>query len=207
MSRLLVLGAGGNGRVVADIASIIGDWHHIAFLDDHPGDSRVCDQWEVLGPCAELRQHAPDFDAAVVAFGDNALRERWFDTVLECDLEPATIVAPTASVSPRCLLGPGTIVMPQAVVNVGSITGRCCLVNTASTIDHDCCLGDAVHVSPGANLGGGVRVGDRTWIGIGASVNHEVTIGKDVVVGGGAAVVADLPDACCAVGVPARPRS
>ena len=207
MSALLVLGAGGNGRVIADIASDAGDWDRIAVLDDHQKAFEPDAHWEILGSCASLPEVASDFDALVIGFGDNTLRDEWFDRSRECGIEVATIIARSASVSSRASLGPGTVVMPQAAVNIGVSTGRCCLVNTGATIDHDCRLGDAVHVAPGAHLAGNVEVGDRTWIGIGASVRHGISIGRDVMVGAGAAVVLDLPDACSAMGVPARVRA
>lgn len=80
------------------------------------------------------------------------------------------------------------------------------IINTGASVDHDCSLGDAVHVSPGAHLAGEVCLGDRSWMGIGSSVRQMVKIGCDVMVGAGAAVVADIPDACLAIGVPARVR-
>ena len=207
MSSLLVLGAGGNGRVIADVASDAGDWDRIAFLDDNLESFQPEAHWAILGPCSDLSKIASEFDALVIGFGDNALREEWFDRSRECGIELATIISPSASVSSRATLGPGTVVMPQAAVNIGVTTGRCCLVNTGATIDHDCRLGDSVHVAPGAHLAGNVGVGDRTWVGIGASVRHGISIGRDVMVGAGAAVVLDLPDACSAMGVPARVRA
>ena len=90
--------------------------------------------------------------------------------------------------------------------NVDSRIGIGAIINTDATVDHDCVLGSAVHVSPGAHLAGGVCVGDRSWVGIGSAVRQLARIGSDVMVGAGAAVVADIPDGCVVTGVPARPR-
>jgi acetyltransferase-like isoleucine patch superfamily enzyme len=50
----------------------------------------------------------------------------------------------------------------------------------------------------------GILLGDNVWLGTGAKVLDGVRIGKDVVVGAGAVVNADLPDGAIAAGVPAR---
>jgi sugar O-acyltransferase (sialic acid O-acetyltransferase NeuD family) len=205
MNGLLIIGAGGHGRVIADVASGIGSWGRIAFLDDRVDDIGAGCSWPVLGKCESFASVAGEFDAVIVGFGDNALRLDWADRVIGQGLELATIISPGANVSENARVGAGTVVMPGAVVNIGASTGRCAIINTGATLDHDCHLEDAVHLAPGAHLGGGVRVGARTWIGIGAAVRHGVSIGDDVIVGVGAAVHADLPDGCTAVGVPARP--
>ena len=206
MSALLVLGAGGNGRVIADVADRTGEWSRIAFLDDSLPSGSDVEGWAVLGPCSALPDVASDHDAVVIGFGDNRLRHDWIERAGAAGLELACIVARSASVSGRASLGPGCVVMPHAVVNIGGRLGPGCLVNTGATVDHDCRLGAAVHLAPGAHLGGDVTVGERTWIGVGASVRHGATIGSDVMVGAGAAVVSDLPSDCTAVGVPARIR-
>lgn len=207
MKGLLIIGAGGNGRVIADMAEDLGHWSKIAFLDDELSRTLESESWQIIGPCSALAEIADDFDDVVIAFGDNALRYSWIERAMASSLELATVIAPSASVSSHAHLGPGTVVMPQAVVNVGAKIGSCGLINTGSSVDHDCVLGDAVHVAPGARLGGDVTIGDRTWIGLGAAVRHGIVIGQDVLVGAGAAVVNNLPSSCTAMGVPARVRS
>ena len=203
---LLIIGAGGNGRVIADLASSDPRWSRIAFLDDAVYSTDGERPWETLGPCTDLDQHVGSFTHGIVGFGDNAMRVEWIMKLEDSGLAIATIVSESASVSARAELGPGTVVMPRAVVNIGVKTGSGCLINTSASVDHDCILQNGVHVAPGAHVGGDVQIGLRSWIGIGASVRHGMRIGKDVVVGAGAAVVTDLPDSCVAVGVPARVR-
>ncbi|MDG2422742.1 MAG: acetyltransferase [Phycisphaerales bacterium] len=204
---LLILGAGGNGHVIADLADRSGQWSRIAFLDDAAAKSDADYQWEIIGKCGDLSDHVSGFTHGIVAFGDNELRSHWLSHLQESQLVMAVIVAESAEVSSRASLGPGTVVMPQAAVNIGVRTGPGCIINTGASVDHDCLLGESVHIAPGAHVGGDVAIGDRTWIGIGSSVRHGITIGNDVMVGAGAAVISDLPDECTAVGVPARART
>ncbi|MDG2095583.1 MAG: acetyltransferase [Phycisphaerales bacterium] len=201
-NRLLIIGAGGNGRVISDMAEQSGDWSMIAFLDDSVDAHDY--PWGIVGSCSDFAEHAAIFTHGVVAFGDNTLRSKWLERIAQTSLQMPTIIADSAQVSPRAKLGPGTVVMPQAAVNIGSDIGTGCIINTGASVDHDCRLGSCVHIAPGAHVGGHVTIGERSWIGIGSSVRNGIDIGSDVMVGAGAAVVSNLPDGCRAVGVPAK---
>jgi len=204
VSGLLVMGAGGHGRVVASSAFQTRRWTQIAFLDDkYPGVGAV-DDMPVLGPFADAASLHSRFPEAVVALGESHLRMRILRELQEMGFGLPVVVHPAAWVSSSATLGAGTVVFAHGVVNPGARLGQGCIVNTAATVDHDCQIGDGVHLSPGVHLGGEVTVGEHTWLGLGANIKHGVTIGKDVIVGVGAAVVCDLPDGVTAMGVPAR---
>lgn len=204
MSRLLILGAGGHGRVVADAALLRGLWTEVAFLDDKYPELTTIDGLPVLGPFSAVGDFAGRYEEAVAAAGDNALRLKVLELLRGFGFRLPVLVHPRASVASGVELGAGTVILAQCAINAGAQLGEGCIVNTGATIDHDCRLGHGVHLSPGVHLGGAVTIGDRTWLGVGASVRNGVTIGCDVVVGVGAAVVDDLPDAVTAIGVPAR---
>ena len=124
---LLILGAGGNGRVLADLADQSGNWSRIAFLDDALSVAKEGCPWEIIGKCGDLSDHIDGFSHGIVAFGDNELRSHWISHLKETDLQMPVIMAPSAEVSPRAVLGPGTVVMPQAAVNIGARTGTGCI--------------------------------------------------------------------------------
>ena len=205
MNRLAILGASGHGKVVADAAERAG-WRHIVFFDDAKDAGGAIGPWPIHGRTGDLAGAAREFDGAVVAIGDNRIRLRKHQELSAAGLTLATIVHPSAVVSPHAVLGSGTVVFACAVVNPFTRLGVSCIVNTSASIDHDCLLGDAVHISPGAHLGGGVSVGDGTWIGIGAAVRHGVRVGSSVMVAAGAAVVNDIEDGMTVMGVPAKQR-
>lgn len=203
MKRLLIIGAGGHGKVVAD-AALLSGWDRVAFLDDRAGTLTQVLGLPVIGELPALREHASAVDAAVVAIGAARLRLELQEQCVAAGLSIATIIHPSASVSRFATLGPGSVVFAHAVINPGTTLGRAGIVNTAATIDHDCRLGDGVHLSPGTHLGGAVVVGDRTWVGIGAVVRQGIEIGHDSIVGAGAAVVAAVLPHTTVVGVPAK---
>lgn len=195
MSSLLIIGAGGHGKVVAETALACGH-SDIAFLDQDWPTRRENGQWPIVGK-PEVR------DASMFcAVGRNIERMRIF---LELQLNDSPVlVHPSVVLSPTAKLGPGTVAVAGCIVNADARVGRGVILNTASTIDHDCVIEDFVHISPGAHLAGGVNVGEGTWIGIGAVVREGVRIGKNVVVAAGATVIHDVSDSTRVGGVPAR---
>lgn len=196
MQALRIIGAGGHGRVVADVAFAMG-YRDIAFLDTEYPDRKNNGAWPIWGTPSVKGP-----EQWFCAVGSNATRAHLFETL---DLyDPPILIHPFSSVSPSARLGLGTLLVAGAVVNANAQTGRGVIVNTGCSVDHDCVLDDFVHISPGARLAGNVQVGARSWIGIGAVVHEGVRIGSDVVVGAGAAVIDDIPDNTRVGGVPAQ---
>ena len=207
MTKLVIIGAGEHGAVVADAALLMAKWSEIVFLDDKDFGGATVLGIPVVGRVDHWADLVDEDVEFFVAIGGNARRLEVL-LAIESQQEAITsIVHPSAVVSPFAIVDPGVVVCAGAVINPRATIGRGSIVNTGATIDHDCVIGDGVHISPGANLAGGISVGDRSWIGIGASVRDGVTIGRDVVVGAGAAVVSDIADGKTVGGVPARTLS
>ncbi len=206
MSALLIIGAGGHGKVVADAALETGKWSEIVFLDDAWPEKKKNGLWDIHGNIDQLGEWKARCANAVVAIGNNHLRMELQFKLVATGFKIATIVHPSARVSRFARLGAGCVVFANAVVNVDAEVGDAAIINTAATVDHDCHLGKGVHVAPGANLGGGVTVGDFSWIGIGAVVRQYIAIGAGVIIGAGAVVVSAIDDGVTAVGSPARPQ-
>lgn len=204
--RIVIVGAGGQGKIVADIlraAEPLGGMHGVGFVDDGlwPDGARVM-HLPVLGGVDAL-PHI-EHDAVVVAIGDNAVRAA-VSLALEARGERiVTVQHPSASVSAEVELGPGCMVSAGAVITPCVRIGRGVLVNTNASIDHDSLVGDFAHIGPGAVSGGRVTIGARALVGLGASVMSGCRVGDDAVVGAGAVVTRDVPDAVVVVGVPAR---
>ncbi len=205
--RLLIVGAGGHGRVVADAAELAGDWARIAFVDDKYPGIKTAGSWSIIGSLPDLEWLRDEWDAAVVAVGDNLTRLKIQKKIHCSGLVMATIIHPSAQVAKYVEIGEGSVIFANAVINTGSKLGKSVIVNTSATIDHDGVVGDGAHISPGAHLAGNVIVDDCAWIGVGASVINNLVIGMGAVVGAGATVISDVAESNTVVGVPAKPIS
>lgn len=197
MKQLIIIGASGHGKVVADCA-VKNGYEHIVFLDDDESVTH-CGKYQVMGRSAEADRLPGD---VIVAIGNAGFRKKIQTETDERRL--VTLIHPEAVVGDDVEIGAGSVVMAGAVINPGSRVGKGVIVNTCSSIDHDCKIGDFVHVAVGAHLAGSVEVEEASWIGAGAIVNNNLRICGSCVIGAGAVVVKDIREAGTYVGVPAR---
>ena len=146
MKKLLILGAGGYGRTIADVAQQLGCYDRIAFLDDSSLKS------DVMGKCEDVFQLSDKYTDVYPAFGNNAGRMQWMERLLEAGICVPTLVHPRAYVSPTAKLGIGVTVLPMAVVNTHVTVENGCIINIGALIDHDSVIGAGTHLAPGATV-------------------------------------------------------
>lgn len=189
--RLLIFGAGGHGKVCADIAEQMGLWDEIVFADDHPmqgfpysiiGDSRI--EWSL---------------DCFVAIGNNSIRKR-----VSIGRKLVTLIHPNAVVAKSAIVGCGTMIAAGAVINPFAKIGENVIINTSASVDHDCVVKNNVHISVGVRVCGTVTIGENTWIGAGATIKNNTQICDNCIIGAGAVVVKDITEPGTYVGVPAK---
>ena len=167
MKKLLILGAGGYGKTVADVASQLGCYEEIAFLDDGK-----LGQPNVLGTCEEYLQFVREDTEVYPAFGNNAGRMAWLEKFAAQGLSVPTLVHPTAYVSPTAALGTGVVVLPKAVVNTGVTVKNGCIINIGALIDHDSVIEEGCHLAPGAIVKAENRIPAGTKIDSGTVIEN-----------------------------------
>lgn len=203
MKNLLILGAGGHGKVVAEAAMLTGRWDEIAFLDNDSSLSKVLGI-PVIGSFDDYLDYTTVYSNAIVAIGNNLKRMTWLTKLEQAGYNIPVVIHPYSSVSQFCEIESGTVVMAGAVVNASSTIAKGCILNTSSSIDHDCVIGNGVHISPGVNVSGSVTVHDYSWLGVGAKIANNITIGSNTIVAAGTVVIKDVPDSVMVAGVPAQ---
>ncbi|EGQ1625423.1 acetyltransferase [Staphylococcus pseudintermedius] len=204
MKKLILIGKGGHAKVVRDIADMSDVYQVVGYLDD------AIDQYHVkdgvfYDNLAQIENYRSDYYFCI-AIGNNDVREQIFN-MSQVDIDRfATLIHPTAVVSPSASIGEGSVVMAQAVINAATNIGNHAIINTGAIVEHDNQIADFVHVSPHATLTGGVTIDEFVHIGAGATILPKIHIGHHVIVGAGATVVKNVGEHMTVIGTPARPK-
>lgn len=198
MNRLIIVGAGGHGKVIADNA-VKNGYTDICFIDDSLKGE--CLGFPVIGTVSETESFNDGKTDFVIGIGNNETRKNIAE---KFDVNWATLIHPSAKISLNVTIGKGTVVMAGAVVNVCAEVGKHCIINSNAVVEHDNVIGDYVHISPGVALGGTVSIGDCSHIGIGATVINNISVCRNCVIGAGSVVVRNIEAGGKYAGVPAR---
>ncbi|MDO5558727.1 MAG: acetyltransferase [Oscillospiraceae bacterium] len=198
--NVIIIGASGHGKVIADIVISAGD-KLLGFIDDDEktGDTILGFRW--LGTCDRIEQ-LKDSSKFIIGIGNNYTRKKIADKYSY--LRWYTAVHPSAAIAFNAVIGEGTAVMANAVINTSAVTGKHCIVNSGAVVEHDCRISDYVHISPNAAVAGTVKIGECTHIGIGASVINNTDIASHVIIGAGGVVIRNITERGTYVGVPVR---
>jgi UDP-N-acetylbacillosamine N-acetyltransferase len=207
MNPIVIVGAGGHAKVVAQTLRRLASWELLGFIDEvnprrvgEPFEgSTILGGREILGALLER-----GVGSLAIAFGDNGARLASWQQIAALGFDFPTIVDPHAVVAEGVRMGPGSYVAAGAIVQPGAELGAQVIVNTGAIVEHDCRVGDGVHICPRACLAGHVQVGRGAWIGAGALVRDRVNVGESAFVGIGALVIRDVQPKILAYGQPAR---
>lgn len=196
---VVIIGASGHGKVIADTVLKSGD-KVVGFLDDGVEKETQIVGFSVLGKTEDYKNYADcEF---VIAIGDSYIREKIAN---ELPVKWYTAIHPTAVISSIDVeIGEGTVVMANAVINSSAKIGKHCIINTGAIVEHDNVLEDYVHLSPNVVLSGMVKVGKSTHIGAGSCTKQVLNIASDCVFGAGSVIVKDITESGTYAGVPVR---
>lgn len=203
---LVIIGAGGHARVVADCAEQTKIYDDIFFIDDSYPTRKSNGNWPIKAMVDEWRYFLNKAEF-IVALGDNHTRLFLSQELKKASAKLATIIHPKATVSEHAKIGDGCAVLANAAINIGANVGDACIINTNATVEHDCQLHHGVHISPNASLAGQVIIGECCWLGINACVIQCLEITKNVTIGAGSVVIKSIDTSGTYVGSPARKSS
>lgn len=198
MKSVVIIGAGGHAKVIADIILKNGD-RIVGFLDGvHPEGDFI--GFPKLGKDVDYQKFLEHY--FIIAIGNAAVREKLASTME--GVKWYTAIHPGAIISKIDVsIGDGCVVMANATINSGARIGKHCIINSNSVVEHDNIINDYVHVSVGAKIAGTVKIGTRTWVGVGATISNNISVCDDCMLGAGTVVVKDIIESGTYIGVPA----
>lgn len=201
--KIILVGYSGHGLVVADTAlenklNVIGYTEKSVNNTNHYKLDYLGDE---SSPNFDLWKLDVDF---ILGIGDNLLREKIFNLIVEKGKKVISLINSTAKISSFARIGEGVFINRNVTVNALANVGNNVILNTGCIIEHECDINDNVHVAPGAVIAGNVKIGTGTFIGANAVVKQGVIIGRNVIVGAGTVVLNDIPNGAKIVGNPNR---
>lgn len=207
MKRVVIIGAGGHAREVADILR-----HQTAdellllgsVVDDPENDREPIAGLPVLGNWGWFEDADRDDLFVICAVGFPQLRKQLVERAKAQHLRFTNAISPLAYVSTEARLGEGVMIFPFTFISSGSVIGDHAIVNVGATVSHQTKVGTYVTLSPGVNIAGNVSIGEGCFVGIGAQVIQGLALGGWSTIGAGAAVIRDVPERVRVGGVPAR---
>lgn len=205
--RVLILGAGGHGRVVLDILLHTGRYEVVGFLDNNSAiHGRRVDGVPVHGAVADLERIFAESQAhgVVIAIGDNGVRRGLARDIQQSDIPLLSAIHPSATIASSAQLGRNVVVAAGVVVCANCQIGDSVILNTGCIIDYQSMIGEGSHICPGVRLGGRVKVEQGVFVGIAATIIPRVTLGCESIIGAGSVVLEDVPQLSTVVGVPAH---
>lgn len=183
MEKLLLVGAGGFGRVVLEHATVIYD---CAFLDD--GEATIVDDVPVIGKTSEMASFYPEYKRLLVTIGNNKLRERLYREAATIGFSFPNIIHPSAYVSPRAHIGSGCVILNNAVVQNNAKCGDGCILNPGVELHHDSSIGSYCLIYTNSVVRSLTTVGNRVWIGSTATVSTSAVVPDDMTIGDGSVI-------------------
>lgn len=176
--KIVVVGAGGHGKSVADLLLLQDEYELVGFLDDaYPVVAGVW-SFPVFGKVtAEVLQSLKvNVSNVVVAIGNNELREKMFKLLIGLGFSMPSVVHPNAFVSPRAILGNGCMVMANAVIGTEACLGEGVIVNSGAIVDHHAVVDDFGHLGVNASMAGGAHLGRSAWAQAGVALGYGISI-------------------------------
>lgn len=202
-SNIVIFGAGGHAKVVADIILSAKKYNISSFIDDSKKNQSI---WNIpiISESDFLKKKI--INKGIIAIGDNSVREKVAQKIKNImpDFIFITAIHPTSYIATDTQIKEGTVVMANSTINPSSIVGAHCIINTNSSVDHDCIIHDYASLAPNSCIGGNCEIGKSTAISIGATLFHRIKIGENVIVGGGSVVTRDIRSKTVVYGVPAK---
>jgi sugar O-acyltransferase (sialic acid O-acetyltransferase NeuD family) len=206
MRDLVIIGAGGMGRTIYDMARENAGYNSEfiikGFLDDNL-DALVGfkNYPPVIGTIAEyeVRQN----DVFVCSIGGESRRE-CMESIISRGGEFMTMIHPSSRIGTNVHIGKGCYVGAYSIVAADAFVDDYNFIQSHTIIGHDVKIGKWNRIDSYVFVVGGVEIGEGCMIHTRAMLNHEVHVGDDAHVGACSFVINNVETGTTVFGNPAR---
>ena len=185
MKKLIIIGAGGLGRMTLEAALSLG--YICAFVDDDTTLNDVCNT-EVLGTIDKLPRYVGLFKYAICAIGNNVIREKYNQYASSLGFKIPNIIHPSAYVSPYVKIGYGNIFLNNVCVQNSAKIGNGVVITANSEAHHDCEIDDYALIYSCSTVRTLAKVGKRAKIGSTVTISNCAKVSDDSVVEDGSII-------------------
>jgi len=170
MKKIVIIGAGGYAKVIAETIELSDQLQVAGFVDDHiERGVSVYEEQKVLGSINDIPEISGQCDGFVIGIGNNEVRKQIADR-FSGKILFETLVHQNAFVSKTAVLAEGVVVLAGAIVNSNAEIGKHSIINSNVIVDHDCRIGEFVHLAIGTLVGSNSEIRSLVKTQIGQAV-------------------------------------
>lgn len=170
--KLLILGAGGFGQTISEVAELLGNWENISFVDDQWPEQQWLGCYPIVSNIQNLSLIKQQDFEAIIAVGNNQIRQKWQQLLLDLSIPITTIIHPQTVIAPSAKIGQGVSIMAGCVIGTNTIIQDGAILNMGTLLDHDVIIEDFCHLSVGVKVAGGKRISQQTFLEVGTIISH-----------------------------------
>lgn len=206
MKKLVIIGAGGMGRTMFNIATeSLGygtEFEIKGFIDDN---LNALDGFEgyphVLSKIADYVIE-PD-DVFTFSIGGDS-RKACIESMVKKNAEFVNLIHKTARIGANVRMGVGNIVAAFVSIGPDCVLGDYNMIQSCTVIGHDAHIGSFNRLDTHVTCVGGITVEDEATIHTSAVINHKVKVGNKAKVGACSFVIRNVREGQTVFGVPAK---
>src|SRR5690606_4261177 len=171
--KLLILGAGGFGQSIAEVAERLGKWKNISFVDDGWPEQQHAGHYTIITNIQSLEIINVDNFEAIIAVGNNQIRQKWQQLLLDLSIPITTIIHPQTVIAPSAKIGQGVSIMAGCVIGTNTIIQDGAILNMGTLLDHDVVVEQFVHLSIGVKVASNNIIPTFSFLEVGSIIEHK----------------------------------
>lgn len=171
--KLLILGAGGFGQTIAEVAELLGNWESISFVDDRWPEQQWAGCYPIVSNIQNLSLIKQQDFEAIIAVGNNQIRQKWHQLLLDLTIPLTSIIHPHTVISPSVKFGQGVCIMAGCIIGANTIIQDGVILNLGTLLDHDVIVGNFAHLSVGVKVASNNIISAFSFLEVGSIVEHK----------------------------------